>query len=142
MTSTPRGAQVIYYEGYKFHKQSLGNKIRWNCAQKKRCKASIITDPSLKHILKSNYDHNHCPPPTSNGVTEPIFTKSKRGANIILLNGYKFHKHYQSGEKTRWQCGTHKCKAYIMSCTKTNEIIIIQNKHIHTPNDFSSKTKI
>lgn len=144
MTFTPRGAQVIYLGGYKYHKhQTTGNKIRWHCAthQKKRCKASIMTDSSLKQILKFNHEHNHCPPPTSNGVAEPIFTKSKRGANIILLNGYKFHKHSQSGEKTRWQCSTYKCKAHIWSTTNTNEIISLQNKHFHIPNEFGCKRK-
>lgn len=135
---------MIYLGGYKFHKHhSFENKIRWHCAthQKKKCKASIITDPTLKQILKSNQGHNHPPPPTSNGVAEPIFTKSKRGANIILLNGYKFHKHSQSGEKTRWQCGTYRCKAYLWSITKTNEIINIQNKHFHIPHQLNCRTK-
>lgn len=73
ITFTPRGAQVIYLGGYKFHKQIMfEDRIRWLCStnQKKRCKAFIITDPSHTKILKSNHDHNHAPLPTSDGVVE------------------------------------------------------------------------
>ncbi|CAH2227100.1 jg26712 [Pararge aegeria aegeria] len=60
------------------------------------------------------------------------FATTRRGARILIVHGYKFHKHRLSGFKVRWYCGTHHnrgCKAAIS--TIGNEIIKYNNNHNH-----------
>uniref|UniRef100_A0A2H1VZV4 SFRICE_024364 n=1 Tax=Spodoptera frugiperda TaxID=7108 RepID=A0A2H1VZV4_SPOFR len=60
------------------------------------------------------------------------FTYSPKGARMIVVEGFKFVRHYDTGEKTRWYCATHRskgCRAALF--TIGEEIVKINNLHVH-----------
>lgn len=60
------------------------------------------------------------------------FTYSPKGARMIVVEGFKFVRHYDTGEKTRWYCATHRskgCRAALF--TIGEEIVKINNSHVH-----------
>ncbi|CAK1543874.1 unnamed protein product [Leptosia nina] len=64
----------------------------------------------------------------------PVFTTSARGARMISFQGYKFLRQCESGQKTRWWCGTHNnrgCRANIH--TIGSSIVRFKNVHNHPP---------
>ncbi|CAF4819782.1 unnamed protein product [Pieris macdunnoughi] len=64
----------------------------------------------------------------------PVFTTSERGARMIFFQGYKFLRQCESGQKTRWWCGTHNsrgCRANIHTIGAS--IVKFKNVHNHPP---------
>lgn len=65
--------------------------------------------------------------------SEAIFKKSSRGQRIIFLSGYRFCKNKVMGQKTYWQCATHKhrkCRAKLHTIDN-DTIIKCYNVHNH-----------
>ncbi|CAF4819799.1 unnamed protein product [Pieris macdunnoughi] len=63
-----------------------------------------------------------------------VFSITKRGAEMISYQGYKFLRQRKQGYKTRWLCGTHNnkgCRANIYTLGRT--IIKGINIHNHSP---------
>ncbi|KAJ8724552.1 hypothetical protein PYW08_016026 [Mythimna loreyi] len=62
------------------------------------------------------------------------FCETKRGARVLLMEGFMFYRHRDTGRKTRWYCATHYrlgCKAKIF--TVEESFVNIHNFHNHEP---------
>ncbi|CAD0200264.1 unnamed protein product [Chrysodeixis includens] len=56
--------------------------------------------------------------------SDPIFTTSSRGATIISICGYKFHKQRTLNGKTRWWCGTNVHRGCTAVIFTVNDVIV------------------
>lgn len=65
-------------------------------------------------------------------ISEVEFVNSIRGGTCLILDGYKYNKHYTRGDKTRWRCSYSyacKCAAYVF--TEDNKIYKRHGEHSH-----------
>ncbi|CAD0200265.1 unnamed protein product [Chrysodeixis includens] len=122
---TKRGRGLIMLDGYKFYRHSgTGVKSRWRCSTnyKGGCNATLVTIEDELFQVKNI--HNH---------PLPFFTKSSRGGDMILLEGYTFCRHSMSlGMKQRWRCSVASskgCKASLI--TFKGLFQKINNNHNH-----------
>ncbi|XP_072949826.1 uncharacterized protein [Epargyreus clarus] len=148
-----RGAEVIYYGGFKFMKQRVqGLKTRWWCSEvRKGCKAVIMTYGE-RDIVTCKNNHNHQPQPqrgqpqsSNNRKTMPQITSLEQatvvtagGVKRIFVADYYFTRHRGDDVKSRWRCGTHnkhKCSAnlFTIDVSGENKVVKINNKHNHAP---------
>lgn len=61
-----------------------------------------------------------------------MFITTERGARVLTVGGFKFHKHRVNGPRIRWYCGTHNtkgCRANVH--TLDDQIIKCHNIHTH-----------
>ncbi|KAJ8718897.1 hypothetical protein PYW07_016453 [Mythimna separata] len=116
-TMSSRGGRILRLSGHRLRQQySRNGKTRWQCSthMNKGCKAIVFT--------------------IEGGA---VYARSKRGARVIILEGYSFYHHRTTGPKTRWFCASHHnkgCKAAIF--TVRDEIIKANNEHYHPASEM------
>ncbi|KAI8421120.1 hypothetical protein MSG28_008213 [Choristoneura fumiferana] len=103
-----RGNRILYYKGYKYHKEREYNRrTRWQCGTHRKsikCTGSVITIEDENRNLNSHRkERERC---SIKAIV--FFGETCKGGRYIYYRGYKYHKEKQSGLKTRWYCGTHR----------------------------------